>query len=151
MTSDKQASAELSVLNILPLRYPYLMVDRILERTAERARTIKNVSHNEEYFVGHFPGQPIMPGTLITEGMAQTAGILMQQYSNSPFAQGMLVGIDGARFRQQVVPGDQLHFEARLLKARGNLFKFETEARVDASIVAEATITLISPPENSNE
>ncbi|MBI1730307.1 3-hydroxyacyl-ACP dehydratase FabZ [Candidatus Acetothermia bacterium] len=140
-----------SPLELLPLRYPYLMVDRILERSPERVVAIKNVSHNEEVFQGHFPGNPIMPGTLITEGMAQTAGILMQQYSNSRYAQGLLVGIDSARFRKQVVPGDQLVFEAKLLKARGGLFRFEVLSKVEDEVVAEAIITLISPPENFNE
>ncbi len=149
MAPEEIQQKEISVLEVLPIRFPFLMVDRVLERTPEKAVALKNVSNNEEVFQGHFPGRPILPGTLITEGMAQTAGIMMQQFSNSPFAQGMLVGIDNARFRQQVVPGDQLIFEARLIKARGGLFRFETEARVENQLVAEATITLISPNENS--
>lgn len=144
MTESANAKHHPDIYEILPLRYPYLMVDRVLERTAERAVCLKNVSNNEQVFVGHFPGTPIMPGTLITEGMAQTCGVLVQFVEQTPFAQGLLVGVDRAKFKKQVVPGDQLIFEAQLLKARGGLYKFSVETRVGGEVVAEANISLMS-------
>ena len=126
------------------------MVDRVLAREPKRVVAVKNVSHNEWFFVGHFPGRPLMPGTLLIEGMAQTAGILTQQFSGHPQAQGFLVGIDGARFRKQVVPGDQVLYEAKLLKARGGLYRVETAAKVDDELVAEAVLSLMSSVESSD-
>jgi beta-hydroxyacyl-ACP dehydratase FabZ len=131
-------------LELLPLRYPYLMVDRVLTREPERVVAVKNVSHNEWFFVGHFPSKPLMPGTLLIEGMAQTAGILMQQLSGQPQAQGFLVGIDAARFRRQVVPGDQVVYEAKLVKTRGGLYRVGAAAKVDGELVAEAVLSLMS-------
>jgi 3-hydroxyacyl-[acyl-carrier-protein] dehydratase len=144
MTESAKSKEYPDIYDILPLRYPYLMVDRILERTPEKAVALKNVSNNEQVFVGHFPGIPIMPGTLITEGMAQTCGVLVQFIEETPFAQGLLVGVDRAKFKKQVVPGDQLIFEATLLKSRGGLYKFSAETKVDGEIVAEANISLMS-------
>lgn len=144
MKANKPAEKDPTVLELLPLRYPYLMVDRVLTREPERVIALKNVSHNEWFFVGHFPDRPLMPGTLLIEGMAQTAGILMQQFSDEPQARGFLVGVDGARFRRQVVPGDQVFYEARLLKARGALYRMETVAKVDGELVAEAVLSLMS-------
>jgi len=135
---------EPSVLDLLPLRFPYLMIDRILERTDDRAVAVKNVSYNEWMFEGHFPGRPVLPGTLLIEGMAQTAGLLISRLTGSDQALGYLVGADDARFRRQVVPGDQIVYEAKLLRARRSLFRFEVEARVDDESVAEAQISLMA-------
>lgn len=147
MRANKPPENEPTVLELLPLRYPYLMVDRVLEREPARVVAVKNVSQNEWFFVGHFPGRPLMPGTLLIEGMAQTAGILMQQFSNHPQAQGLLVGVDGARFRRPVVPGDQVLYDAKLLKARGGLYRMEVAARVDGELVAEAVLSLMNTSE----
>lgn len=141
---------KLGLLELLPLRFPFLMVDRILEYGDERAVALKNVSHDEWFFMGHFPGRPIMPGTLILEGMAQTAGILLMQLQpklKSP-AQGLLVGVDRARFRHQVVPGDQVVYEARLVKAHGRLYRVEAEAKVEGELVAEAVLSLMISQED---
>lgn len=138
----------MSVTELIPLRYPFLMIDRVLERGPERAVTLKNVSHDEWFFQGHFPERPLMPGTLLLEGMAQTAGLLVEPSPNDGRAHGFLVGVDRARFRRQVVPGDQVVYRAKLLKARRDLYRVEAEARVDDERVAEATISLMSvPPE----
>ena len=146
--SEAEAKIEhQSVLDIIPIRYPFVMIDKIVERSTEHSICIKNVSHSEEVFVGHFPGLPILPGTLITEGMAQTCGVLMQYIEQTEFAQGLLVGLDKVRFRRQVIPGDQLVFHARLQKARGGLYKFEADAKIDGELVAEADITLMKAPE----
>lgn len=142
--NSDQAMTELSVLDLLPLRFPYLMIDRVLERTGDRAVAIKNVSHNEWMFEGHFPGRPVLPGTLLIEGMAQTAGLLISQLTGSEQALGYLVGADDARFRRQVVPGDQIVYEAKLLRARRSLFRFDVEARVDDESVAQAQISLMA-------
>lgn len=120
------------------------MIDRVLERTDDRAVALKNVSHNEWMFEGHFPGNPVLPGTLLIEGMAQTAGLLIGQLTGSDRAMGYLVGADDARFRRQVVPGDQIVYEAKLLRARRSLFRFEAEARVDDESVAVAMISLMA-------
>jgi 3-hydroxyacyl-[acyl-carrier-protein] dehydratase len=144
MRARNTTGREPTVLELLPLRYPYLMVDRVKQRDPEQVSAIKNVSQNEWFFVGHFPGRPIMPGTLLIEGMAQTAGILMQQHSNYPSAQGLLVGIDEARFRRPVVPGDQVVYEAKLLKTRGALYRVEVTATVEGERVAEAVLSLMS-------
>lgn len=126
------------------------MVDRLVKREPERVVAVKNVSHNEWFFVGHFPDKPIMPGTLLVEGMAQTAGILMQQPCGDAPARGLLVGVDGARFRRQVVPGDQVVYEAKLLKIRGGLYRVQTTARVEGQLVAEAVLSLMSPLEEND-
>lgn len=135
----------LNVTDLLPLRYPFLMVDRVLERGTERAVALKNVSYDEWFFVGHFPDRPIMPGTLLIEGMAQTAGLLLGHGSSEP--RGFLVGIDRARFRRPVVPGDQVIYEARLIKARGGMHRVEVEAKVDGERVAEAALALMGTSE----
>jgi 3-hydroxyacyl-[acyl-carrier-protein] dehydratase len=133
------------ITELLPIRYPFLMVDRLLERGPGRVVAVKNVSYDEWFFAGHFPDRPIMPGTLLMEGMAQTAGLLLAEGSKR--AGGLLVGIDQARFRRQVVPGDQVVYEAKLLRARRGLYRVEAEARVEGELVAEAIISLMSDSE----
>ena len=129
------------VMELLPHRYPFLMVDRIVEvRLAESAIGIKNVSINEPFFQGHFPGAPIMPGVLIIEAMAQTAGALVVE-TLGPEMEGKLVyfmTIEGARFRRPVVPGDRLEIHVSKVHSRGLVWKFQGEAKVEDKLVAEA-------------
>jgi len=131
------------IMEMIPHRYPFLMVDKVRDiRANESAVGIKNVSINEFFFQGHFPRDPVMPGVLIIEAMAQTAAVLVV-HSLGAASEGKLVyfmSIDGARFRRPVVPGDQLSIHVRKERSRGNFFKFTCEAKVEDRIVAEATI-----------
>jgi beta-hydroxyacyl-ACP dehydratase FabZ len=128
---------------ILPHRYPFLLVDRIIEyEPGKRVVGIKNVTLNEPFFQGHFPGAPVMPGVLIVESMAQTAGVMM--LANLPDRDQKLVfftGIDGAKFRRPVVPGDQLRLELTVLRLRPRYIKLRGEAYVGGHLVAEAQIS----------
>ena len=128
---------------ILPHRYPFLLVDRIVDyEIGKRVVGIKNVTLNEPFFAGHFPGAPVMPGVLIIEAMAQTAGVMM--LANLPDHESKLVfftGIDGAKFRRPVVPGDQLRLELTVLRLRPRYIKLRGEAYVDGELVAEAEIS----------
>jgi beta-hydroxyacyl-ACP dehydratase FabZ len=128
---------------ILPHRYPFLLVDRIIDyEPGKRVVGIKNVTINEPFFAGHFPGAPVMPGVLIVEAMAQTAGVMM--LANLPDRESKLVfftGIDGAKFRRPVVPGDQLRMELTVLRQRPRYIKLRGEAYVDGALVAEAEIS----------
>lgn len=131
-----------SIMEIMPHRYPFLLVDRITELVpGKRVVGLKNVSINEPFFQGHFPGHPIMPGVLIIEAMAQVGGVLLLSSVEDP--RGKLVyfsGIDAARFRQSVLPGDQLRFELELLKLRGPLCKMRGTGWVGDTLVAEADL-----------
>ncbi len=129
------------IQNVLPHRYPFLLVDRILEMEPnKKAVGIKNVTVNEPFFEGHFPGNPIMPGVLIVEAMAQVAGIMA-------FRSGVagdtvyFMSIEKAKFRRPVVPGDQLRLEIAKLQQRGNVWKFSGVSTVDGKPVAEAEFT----------
>lgn len=124
----------------LPQRYPFLLVDRVLELEAERIRALKNVTVNEPFFQGHFPQRPVMPGVLVLEGMAQAAGLLHQQ--RYPSGLGFLVGVEAARFRRQVVPGDQLIYEGTLVRQRAGFCKVRVKALVNGELAAEATVSL---------
>jgi 3-hydroxyacyl-[acyl-carrier-protein] dehydratase len=128
---------------ILPHRYPFLLVDRIIEYDpGKRVVGIKNVTLNEWFFAGHFPGAPVMPGVLIVEAMAQTAGVMM--LANLPDRESKLVfftGIDAAKFRRPVVPGDQLRLELTVLRLRPRYIKLRGEAYVDGEMAAEAEIS----------
>jgi 3-hydroxyacyl-[acyl-carrier-protein] dehydratase len=132
------------VLAHLPQRFPMLMVDRITHfEPDKRIVALKNVSANEPYFQGHFPGRPIMPGVLILEAMAQAAGILVFRSRNSKPEENSIyyyVGIDDARFKKPVLPGDQLEVEVLFERQLRRIFKFNCSARVAGEIVAEATI-----------
>lgn len=129
---------------VIPHRYPFLLVDRIVAVEAgEQAIGLKNVTINEWYFQGHFPGHPVMPGVLIVEAMAQTAGALVV-HTLGPEAEGKLVyfmSISDARFRKPVHPGDVLRIIVKKLQTRGAVWKFLGEARVDDVLMAEATFT----------
>jgi len=132
----------MEIQKYLPHRYPFLMVDGILEiERLKRIVGIKNVSATESHFQGHFPGQPVMPGVLIIESMAQTGGLLL--LLEVPDRQNKLlffVAVDGARFRRPVVPGDQLKIEMNVLSWRGDFCKLEGKALVDGKLAAEATL-----------
>jgi 3-hydroxyacyl-[acyl-carrier-protein] dehydratase len=132
----------MEIQKYLPHRYPFLMVDGILEiERLKRIVGIKNVSATESHFQGHFPGQPVMPGVLIIESMAQTGGLLL--LLEVPDRQNKLlffVAVDGARFRRPVVPGDQLKIEMNVLAWRGDFCKLEGKAWVDGQLAAEATL-----------
>ncbi|HYD56679.1 MAG TPA: 3-hydroxyacyl-ACP dehydratase FabZ [Burkholderiales bacterium] len=132
------------VLAHLPQRYPILMIDRVREFEADkRIVALKNVSANEPYFEGHFPNRPIMPGVLILEAMAQAAGILVFRSRDTkpdPTSMYYYVGIDNARFKKPVVPGDQLEVEVLFERQLRSIYKFSCVARVAGETVAEATI-----------
>ena len=132
------------IQKILPHRYPFLLVDRIVElESGQRVVGIKNVSVNEPFFVGHFPGRPIMPGVLIVEALAQTAGILMGEGGDLI---PLFMGIDKARFRRQVVPGDQLRLEVEMVQSRRNICKVNGKAYVGEELAAEAGIMAAMVP-----
>lgn len=140
-----------AIASLLPHRYPFLLVDRVVELTAgERIVALKNVTVNEPFFVGHFPQRPLMPGVLICEALVQAGGILARA-SVAPLDEtlerpadrlAMLTGLDRARFRRQVAPGDQLRLEVAILRRRGTFWKMEGKARVDGKIVAELEFTV---------
>ncbi len=128
---------------LLPHRYPFLLVDRIKELEPDRRIVgIKNVSVNEPFFQGHFPGRPVMPGVLIIEAMAQVGGVLaFKSVTTAGKPVVYLTGIDGAKFRRPVVPGDQLRFEVDLLRKRPPFWKMQAKAFVDDELVCEAEVT----------
>ena len=131
------------IMKILPHAYPFLLVDRIVEIEPEkRIVGIKNVTYNEPFFPGHFPGRPIMPGVLIVEAMAQAAGVLVfkslpqEKYGHPVY----FLGIDNVRFRKPVIPGDQLRLELEIAKHRQAIWGFKGKALVDGKLVAEAEL-----------
>jgi 3-hydroxyacyl-[acyl-carrier-protein] dehydratase len=129
------------IQKLLPHRYPFLLVDRIIHlEPGAKATGIKNVTINEEFFQGHFPGQPIMPGVLIIEAMAQVAGLLAFR-SGATGKSVYFMSIERAKFRRPVVPGDQLRFEINVLQHRGNVWKFSGSAYVEEKLAAEAEFT----------
>jgi 3-hydroxyacyl-[acyl-carrier-protein] dehydratase len=126
----------------LPHRYPFLLVDRILEMNpGKKATGIKNVTCNEEFFQGHFPGNPIMPGVLMIEALAQVAGLLAFRSGASAGKSVYFMSIERAKFRKPVVPGDQLKLEVTILQQRGNVWKFSGNASVEDKVAAEAEFT----------
>lgn len=149
--AEKRTAAEqkpvygiMEILKILPHRYPFLLVDRIVELEPDRRIVgLKNVTINEQFFQGHFPGAPVMPGVLVIEAMAQVAGVMI--YRDLPERDSKLIyftGIENAKFRRPVVPGDQLRIEMELLNRRpsGNFGKMSGRATVDGKLVAEAIV-----------
>ena len=140
------------VMQLLPHRYPFLMVDRIIEMDRdESAIGVKSVTVNEPFFQGHFPNFPIMPGVLIIEGLAQTAGALCVSNFGTSYKPQLVyfMGIDRAKFRKPVLPGDQLHYHVRKIRSRGKAWRFHGEAKVNGQLVAEAEVSamIIDPDE----
>ncbi len=132
------------IASILPHRYPFLLVDRVLEmESGKRITAIKNVTYNEPFFAGHFPGNPIMPGVLIIEAMAQAGGILAIRSSKNPEAmrQVFFTGIEKARFRRPVIPGDQLRIVLEVIGQREPFWKMRAEAFVGTQKIAEAVLS----------
>ena len=127
------------IMKLLPHRYPFLLVDRI-ESCDDKGEIvgIKNVTINEPFFQGHFPGLPVMPGVLQLEAMAQTAGILLNRIAGNPDGVPFFMGIDGARFRRVVKPGDQLRIEIKITKLRARIARFKAEITVDGEVASEA-------------
>jgi 3-hydroxyacyl-[acyl-carrier-protein] dehydratase len=130
------------IMSLLPHRYPFLLVDRVLEiDPGKKITAIKNVTINEPFFPGHFPGHPVMPGVLIVEAMAQTAAILV--YNSSEENKGKItyfVGIDNTKFRKPVVPGDQLKFELEITGCRRGIYTFSAKAFVEGKLVTESEL-----------
>ena len=130
------------IQQVLPHRYPFLLVDRIIDlHPGEKAVGIKNVTMNEEFFRGHFPGNPIMPGVLIVEALAQVAGVLSFRSGATPGQSVYFLSIERAKFRKPVIPGDQLRLEINITQQRGNVWKFSGNATVEDKVVAEADFT----------
>lgn len=153
MTADTPGSTLhtadiLELLRLLPHRYPFLLVDRIVAIDGDNSAIgIKNVSINEPHFTGHFPGQPVMPGVLIIEAMAQTAGaICVRSMPGDSPTLVYFMTIDNAKFRRPVVPGDRLEIHVKKLKKRGTIWRFACEAKVDGQLVAEAEIAAMMSP-----
>ncbi len=143
MSSDKTMDIH-SILKHLPHRYPFLLIDRVLDyKEGEYLTAYKNVTYNENYFVGHFPIRPVMPGVLILEALAQATGILAFKTNGTMPTDKSLyyfVGIDKARFKQPVEPGDQLVLEVKLDKKKGPIWKFSAVAKVEGKVVASAEL-----------
>jgi 3-hydroxyacyl-[acyl-carrier-protein] dehydratase len=145
MTTPAARSMDINtIMQYLPHRYPFLLVDRVVSLVdGESIRGIKNVTMNEPFFQGHFPGYPVMPGVLVIEALAQLASILAWQISGRTLGDGTLIffaGIDNARFRRQVFPGDQLVLESEVQRMVRGIGKFAVRAKVGADIVAEADL-----------
>lgn len=133
------------ILTKLPHRYPFLLVDRVLDidLQARTIRALKNVTVNEPFFTGHFPARPVMPGVLMLEALAQTAALLsFESADTDPGEDGLVyfVGVDGARFKRVVEPGDQLILEASIDRVRGGIYKYSTRASVDGETAVEAEL-----------
>jgi 3-hydroxyacyl-[acyl-carrier-protein] dehydratase len=142
----------LEIMKLLPHRYPFLLVDRIIEINGdESAIGIKNVTANEPQFMGHFPGNPIMPGVLLIEAMAQTAGAICARKTGGDTSLVYFMTIDNARFRKPVVPGDRVEFHVTKQKQRANIWKFHCDAMVDGQKVAEADVGAMMVPQGKAE
>ncbi|EKE84839.1 3-hydroxyacyl-ACP dehydratase FabZ [Idiomarina xiamenensis] len=144
MTDQKQGFDVREVLELLPHRYPFLLIDRVIDCDSKASiHAIKNVSVNEPIFTGHFPGNPIFPGVLLLEAMAQAAGLLGFKMSKSKATANELylfAGVDNARFKRQVTPGDTIHFHVKFEKERRGIWKFSGRAEVDGELACCADL-----------
>ena len=141
MASDISTMDIKEIIRLLPHRYPFLLVDRVLDGEKGKSMVgLKNVSMNEPFFQGHFPSEPIMPGVLILEGMAQVGGLLAYYSLPEMIGEKLIyfAGIDKVRFRQPVVPGDQIIYEMEVLKHKGKIWKMAGTAKVEDKVAAEA-------------
>ena len=131
------------IIKILPHRYPFILIDRIDEvKPGDFVNAIKNLTINEPYFQGHFPGQPVMPGVLSLESIAQTTAFLMLHELDDPLKKNMFIsGVDGVRFRRLIVPGDQLDINIQLKSKKLTLYKFEGTIKIDNQLAVQAIIT----------
>ena len=151
MTTDTASAPTLpleaaDIMRILPHRYPFLLVDRIVElEPGRRVVGIKQVTANEPQFTGHFPGRPIMPGVLMVEALAQTAGVAILVLDEYRGKMGLFAGIDECRFRRMVVPGDTIRMEVTVEKLRGMFGRVKAVATVDGEVAVEATLSIIIP------
>jgi 3-hydroxyacyl-[acyl-carrier-protein] dehydratase len=149
MTTDTLPALPLEaadIMRILPHRYPFLLVDRVVElEPGRRAVGIKQVSANEPQFTGHFPGRPIMPGVLMVEALAQAAGIAVLSLDEYRGKLGLFAGIDDCRFKRMVVPGDTLRLEVTVEKLRGMFGRVRAVASVEGEVAVEATLSIIIP------
>ena len=151
MTTETSVSPSLpleaaDIMRILPHRYPFLLVDRVIElEPGRRAVAIKQVTANEPQFTGHFPDRPIMPGVLMVEALAQAAGIMVYTLDEYRGKLGLFAGIDDCRFKRMVVPGDTLRLEVTVEKLRGMFGRVKAVASVDGDVAVEATLSIIIP------
>jgi len=145
MTAETAEAADIrEILQLLPHRYPFVMIDRIVDiRGEEHGIGIKNVTINEPHFVGHFPDNPVMPGVLLIEGMAQTAGVLCLRRMDAATRQGAMfyfLTIDKAKFRKPAVPGDTIEYHVNKIAHRRNMWWYRAEAKVGGVVIAEAEV-----------
>jgi len=142
------------ILKLLPHRYPFLLVDRVTDlKVGESLSAYKNITFNEPFFQGHFPQYTVMPGVLIIEGLAQTAGALAVHSLGEGYKPQIVyfMGIDRAKFRKPVVPGDQLHFHVTKIRGRGRAWRYFAEAKVDGKVVTEAEVSaMVVDPDSLN-
>lgn len=155
-TKTELATADIArVLKLLPHRYPFLLIDKIIEMDGDKSAIgIKNVTINEPFFQGHFPQYPVMPGVLIIEGLAQTAGALAVHSLGEGYKPQIVyfMGIDRAKFRKPVLPGDQLHFHVTKIRGRGRAWRYFAEAKVDGKVVTEAEVSaMVVDPDTLND
>lgn len=145
MTDTPRLEADLDLITrIIPHRYPFLLVDKVRDVVpGESCVGIKNVTYNEPHFTGHFPGMPVMPGVLIVEAMAQTAGVLVGLTMDlvDKNARVFFMGVDSTKFRRKVVPGDVLELHVKALRGGGRVWKFEGQAKVEGEVACEAVFT----------
>lgn len=129
------------ILEVMPHRYPFLLIDRVLEMGENHIKAVKNVTFNEPHFQGHFPGQPVMPGVLLVEAMAQAGGVLLfSRIENREDKLILFTGIDNCRFRRPVVPGDQVVFDLEVVSIKRTFAKLHGKATVDGELACEATM-----------